>query len=1451
MLNPSTHLDKKGPPARRSTANTLDAQSISSGSISYENDDVKHSKQSILSTSDIPTLRSLYRSRRLLQRDQSYAPNDSYNGIISFCYHDLTRLKIDAIVNSANTALKVTRGVATLNNSVHRAAGPGLAEEMKSKSKIKPGQVELTHGHDLPASWIIHAARPQYFRNKGMGQFNVLTECYRSVLKMAHNYEFKSMAFPCLGAGGCGFPPRVAARIALQEIREDLDAHPDYVFERIIICVNTAIDEKAYMDFFPVFFPPTHGDLDRARTSEFSASRAALAAQILETRGQVQKVNEALATDFSLMVPEFDDNILKGFSGIDASLASIRGFLLGSKELTRSLGDLNLICSVMLTICGSVSEITELAKDTAGDWETHKRYWDEFNRIMQSMHATDLAHLLVDCQDFVRLLDDILTNNGIEPDEMAAKRQRLESYGSRQKGQDAEGIRDHLDEVLYAREFQREAATHNRNTVRLHQIPSIAKLYQLNELASRPTLAQPSAIFNQTVCLVREDITQLEVDIMVNSTDESFMGMGTLDRSVFKKGGPELGSHIRQFGKCEEGAIKLTPGYMLPAKHILHVVPPDQYRKNTKAILRGIYRDVLHMAMSMRAISVALPSIGTGMLNYPRRDCASLAMEEVKRFLESAEPTSMIEKIIFVVYSSNDDFIYKSLLPIYFPPEDYTNEPLSPSQSQTTTRRVSIGPTVAPRRTLFGSISEAFRGIGSSKQPEITREVNSYEEHALIGFESHARDCPTCKDVDKVYAEGRDLCRTGYAQGQLLLWHMNMVTDQTIYAKPDKDGQSAKLKFPTDLFPISQRLLFTIEKSFRDKVRQRPFVSPNQNYSTIVPDDEKVNTVQSGGTFQKESAPLDPTRIGTVQAEVTIHSNLDSKWYPILYRNSTIHIYPGKVCTPKSDELEDVQAPSMSLRFTSDTKVARPTADTVVTVSGALDAESQIVRGTMSFRSRTPAESEELLEMLQRATNGITEPPGVSNVTEHTQTTKFVGATDLGVAELPGESFKSVEPESHSKQDQKLQNLQTELDGREQGGGRFSRLHSRLKSLTQATSSMSSSSRRSSSFASQSGVPAKVPDEFQQKSTQEALDELASLVQTTQVEGTSPLAAEILAHLTSDLQTRPGSYIGQKTSAIASALGKPVAEVSAVIEVLAANQQVHNTVDVNTWVISHPPTELPSLPQQQTRTSTPGEPSPQDAKEDTIIITQRVLSYLEWANATTLNETGQTIRDIAAALQLPTTAVWPAIRNLAARRLIRQSHSNAQIWVLATTAEQVPHSATPSIRNTPSFTDTPPSPRTQPLTIGPQHPALNLDTLNLDDFYTYPTPFGARWTRIDKRLVDARVLSAADEEFDDGGNALVVHRVLRRGEIRRWAEESRVLREKDGKARERSESPGRRRGGDVRGTRGESWRVGRGEKDRRQAKLDRVLAGDMVEDELRHYADEDGERRTGKEKHGR
>jgi O-acetyl-ADP-ribose deacetylase (regulator of RNase III) len=591
-------------------ADTDSDNSVYSVKFSIEEDE--HNKATPINVSNIPTVRSLYRTKRLLQREQSYAPNDSYNQVISFCYHDLTKLEVDAIVNSANKAMRDTGGK-TLNNIIHQAAGPNLGKETKALGKMQD-QAVLTGGYNLAAKHIIHVLRPGYYNSKGMTEFNQLIDCYRNALNKAADHSLKTVAFPCLGTGGVGFPPRVAARITLQEVREYLDADKDYKFERIIFCVNTAADEKAYMDFLPVYFPPTHDDVETARSSIWSEDRAELAAQVLETRNTIQKVFSELSTGLSLSVQNFPEDVLLNLDVIDSVLGSIRRFLLWSNEIKNGVRDLKLICKVVQLFSGNITETINLAKDQASlGQRSDTSIWDDFVSDMEKRHGTNPSAFLKMCSDFVHGLDSMVTN-GVDLDEvieLVDMRKQLERYKVRQRGGgDAESTQQHLDEVLYVREFQRQTVAQSKETVKLHRIQSVSQLYKLGDLEEKATLAHPSALFNDNIYLVREDITKLEVDIMVNSTDTDFAGMGTLDRSVFLKGGDELRNAVKSFGTCKIGDVRMTEGYNLPAKHVLHVVPPELYRKDTKDRLRKIYREILHTAVAMRATSVALPSIG-------------------------------------------------------------------------------------------------------------------------------------------------------------------------------------------------------------------------------------------------------------------------------------------------------------------------------------------------------------------------------------------------------------------------------------------------------------------------------------------------------------------------------------------------------------------------------------------------------------------------------------------------------------------------------------------------------------------------------------------------------------------------------------------------------------------------------------------------------------------------
>lgn len=1413
---PNTQETRWQGPTRQLTSDTqnTETRSNASGSIEYDVPGANDGKEPILAISEIPTLRDMYRTRKLLQRDQSFAPNDSYNRMISFCYHDLTRMKVDAIVNSANASMKASKHATTLNYSIHKAGGPGLTEEARSKGKLKSGQATLTSGHNLPCTHVIHAARPYYGANKGMGQFNILSGCYRSALRIAQMYEFKTIAFPCLGAGGCGFPPRVAARIALQEVREFLDFHQNLRFERLIFVVQSASDEKAYTDLFPVFFPPTHGDLEAARSSELSASRASLAAQVLEARLQVQKVAQDLSAELSLFVPDFPKEVLQELQGIDIAFVSIRGFLLGSRPLTHSLRDLDLLCSVMQTICGSITELTESAKVMPfSGGRSHKGLWDDYNNHHKMIHDHDLEEFLRDCQDFAQYLDDILARNGVELDEMTPVRLRLDSFKARQRGQDAEGAREHLDEVLYAREFQRETYTEAKDVVRMHQVPTVTQLYASGTLEEKSTMVQSSAAFNDRVCFIREDITKLEVAVMVNSTDVTFAGMGTLDRKVFNKGGQELREACTKLGVCKEGDVKPTEGYGLPAKHVLHVVPPEQWRKNSKDVLRQIYREILYTAQWLRASSLAIPAIGTGMLNYPRRDCAALALEEVHRFLETAEPTSPLEKIILVTYSSNDDFVYKSLLPQYFPPTDRNVTRVLPVSHPFPKERPAPPETISgPKRTLFSSIGDAVRNLGSSrsgKRPvaHTWRAINTYEEHALIGFEAHARDCVICKTMDRLYQDKATLCDHGYPLAQTLLWYMNLGPDQLVYTRAVQIRQSVRLEVPEDMFPMSMTMLRLVEASLREEGRE-PFVSLNKAISTEL----RAKTAR-----EEESAGPTIYNAETARASVEVWSSSEQTWSPISPSECIVFVRQGKLDVYEAHAPSTAQQPLLTFIFDAAAKITKPLYRNGLVIRGAKAAQLDNNEEIMLV-SQSRVDSESLLAMLHRANSWF---PASREDLEITSRGRLAQGADHSLeAGSPGptSSFKKVR--SNPEQEQAL-DVESSRDEHASPERSLSPLQVKMQRLSEAASRFNiESPEQQSATITQLG-------DFMDPTHELQLDKMGQGGDISSGETLTALEHQILHHLTEDLKSRPGSYIGKSEKDIATALQRPLHEITKATASLSRQNYIHDTINEVTWVISQPPEDLPALADhtKPPQTEAASETAEYASKMDLIM--QQILSYFSTLKYTTPQGKGRTALQIAEALGTYREAVELALDQLALQGQMHFKPDGETWYIPLPPRHYVPpeeHETTVSVPTAdvcdPAGShDAPPSP------VG---------------FSLYPYDPDTRWTHFDVSDVAPQVLISTQEEFHEEKDSLVVHRTLRRRSVEDLMRMTREFRAKKGEtARARK------------GVSGHNWLSrdkergdARDERDLHQANLDRVLAGDMKEDEIRHFRrDEEAEKR--------
>ena len=161
---------------------------------------------------------------------------------------DITLLAVDAIVNAANEALSGGGGV---DGAIHRAAGPGLAEECRSLPFVRPyvrcptGEARITGGHALPARFVIHTVGPVWHGGTA-GEPGLLASRYRESLHLAQAHGVESIAFPAISCGVFGYPPGKAAILAVASIREWLAAQPRP--QRVLLCCCAASMAALYHD---------------------------------------------------------------------------------------------------------------------------------------------------------------------------------------------------------------------------------------------------------------------------------------------------------------------------------------------------------------------------------------------------------------------------------------------------------------------------------------------------------------------------------------------------------------------------------------------------------------------------------------------------------------------------------------------------------------------------------------------------------------------------------------------------------------------------------------------------------------------------------------------------------------------------------------------------------------------------------------------------------------------------------------------------------------------------------------------------------------------------------------------------------------------------------------------------------------------------------------------------
>ena len=161
--------------------------------------------------------------------------------------------------------------------------------------------------------------------------------------------------------------------------------------------------------------------------------------------------------------------------------------------------------------------------------------------------------------------------------------------------------------------------------------------------------------------ILRGDITKLEVEAIVNAANTTLLGGGGVDGAIHRAAGPELLADCRRLGGCEPSQAKITPGYRLPARFVIHTVGPVWHggKQDEAETLANCYRNSLELAAKNEIRTIAFPAISCGAYGYPVEQAAHIAVATTRDFLATSEE---IQKVIFVAWSEDVYQAYRKLL---------------------------------------------------------------------------------------------------------------------------------------------------------------------------------------------------------------------------------------------------------------------------------------------------------------------------------------------------------------------------------------------------------------------------------------------------------------------------------------------------------------------------------------------------------------------------------------------------------------------------------------------------------------------------------------------------------------------------------------------------------------------------------------------------------------------